>query len=131
MLFLIFSSMSYQIERPVPWAAPLIPPAASMAPIWRDAAVAVRRLAAEVHRVVHDLAAFHRPDVWRGAVATRFGDDLERWRVRLGSLGAPAGGSDLVGELLALADRLDARAASAEGSTTAPDPSWWGWRGGG
>ena len=60
--------------------------------------------------LAHDLAAFHRADVWQGAVATRFGDDLEHWRTRLGrdhELGLGA-------ELLAVADRLDARALAAE-----------------
>jgi len=114
--------------------APIVPAealAASMAARWREAATALRRLAAEVPRPAHDLAAFHRPDVWRGAVATRFGDDLEHWRSRLGSATGAAAGLDLAGELRAMSDRLDARAAAVDVdvSVTAADPSWWGWRG--
>ncbi|MGZ4759704.1 MAG: hypothetical protein ACXV95_11650 [Acidimicrobiales bacterium] len=124
--------MSMSIEPAPSWAAPLAPPldaGAVEAARWREAAQALRRLAAAIPPLAHDLAAFHRRDVWQGAVATRFGDDLERWRSRLGRDGASADGLDLTGELRAVADRLDTRATAVETSGTGADPSWWGWRG--
>lgn len=84
--------------------------AGRMAATWRRDATALRRQLDEVTVLAHDLAAYHRPDVWQGAVATRFGDELEHWRARLGR----DRGVGLGAELLALADRLDARAFAAE-----------------
>ncbi len=60
--------------------------------------------------LTHEVAAYHRADVWQGAVATAFGDALEHWRSRLSTdqeLGLGA-------ELRAVADRLEARAISAD-----------------
>jgi hypothetical protein len=87
-----------------------VDPAMARVATWRRGADALRLQADEVAALAHDLSAHHRPDVWQGAVATRFGDDLEYWRTRLGldrddGLGA---------ELVALAARLDARALAAE-----------------
>ncbi len=99
---------------------PALDPAVAMVATWRRGADALRRQADEVAALAHDLSAYHRPDVWRGAVATRLGDDLEHWRTRLGrdrddGLGA---------ELVALAERLDARAHAAEqvGAAALCDP---------
>jgi hypothetical protein len=87
-----------------------IDPALTMVATWRRGAGALRRQADEVAELAHDLAAHHRPDVWQGAVATRLGDDLEHWRTRLGR----DRDYGLAAELVALADRLDARALAAE-----------------
>jgi hypothetical protein len=124
--------MSSISDPPPPWAlppGPLSGAVASAAPRWREAAAALRRVAVEIPSLVHDLAAYHRPDVWQGAVATRFGDDLGRWSDRLGRPDAAGGGLDVVSELLATADRLDARAGAVEAPGTADDPVWWAWRG--
>jgi hypothetical protein len=128
--------MSVSSDPIPPWALPPGPLAgavASAAPRWREAAAALRRVALEIPSLAHDLAAYHRPDAWQGAVATRFGDDLDRWGTRLGRPEGPSGGLDLVSELLALAGRLEARASAAEAARaagTADDPVWWAWRGG-
>ncbi len=125
--------MSVSSDPIPPWTLPPGPLAgavASAAPRWREAAAALRRVVVEIPSLAHDLAAYHRPDVWQGAVATRFGDDLGRWGARLGHPDAPGGGLDLVNELLALAGRLEARASAVEAAGTADDPVWWAWRGG-
>jgi hypothetical protein len=103
------------------------PGAAVRADRCRQAAAALRRAADEIARSVHDLAAFDRSDVWQGAVATRFRHDLDRWRARLGDR-SPVGGLDLTSEAIALADRLDGRAANIELDAAGGDAIWWGRR---
>ena len=89
---------------------PAVDPATAMVAMWRRRAEALRRQACEVATMAHELSAHHRPDVWQGAVATRLGEDLEHWRIRLGR-DRPDG---LAAELMAVADRLDARVLAAE-----------------
>ena len=98
---------------------------------WRQAAADLRRAADEVGAIVDDVAAFHRPDVWQGAVASRFGDDLDHWRSRLGG---ELHGLGLRRELLALADRLQGQVCAVEreaggvGASVGDDTFWWGRR---
>ena len=45
-------------------------------------------LAATVGTLLDPIVAFHRPDVWRGGRAIRFGQDLLDQRTRLGAAAA-------------------------------------------
>ena len=49
----------------------------------RDAAIELRRLAGELATMLDEVTAHHRPDVWEGDVASRFGDELDEHRRRL------------------------------------------------
>jgi len=92
------------------WPTPVVDPTPAGTDTWRRAATSLRLAAAEVGVLAHDLAAYHRTDVWQGAVATGFGDELGHWRTRLSSDQELGLGT----ELRALADQLDARARVAE-----------------
>jgi len=74
------------------------------------AADRLEAIAAEVGTGLDRVAAFHRPDVWQGARAVRFGQELDDQRVRL-----RAAAEELAGEareLRARAELLRAAAAS-------------------
>lgn len=45
--------------------------------VLRDLAALLEATAAELPQVTGDLAAYHRPDVWTGRRAERFGHELE------------------------------------------------------
>jgi len=47
------------------------------------AAARLERLAGEVGSLLDRVVAFHRPDVWQGARADRFGRDLDDQRAHL------------------------------------------------
>jgi hypothetical protein len=101
--------------------APTIDATRSTTDVWRRAATALRLAAGEIELLPHDLTAYHRTDVWRGAVASAFGDELAHWRSRLSS-GQELG---LGTELRALTDRLDARALATELSAEGPLGGLW------
>ena len=50
---------------------------------WRTTAVCLRSLALEVERALDPVAAYDRPDVWRGGRADRFQAALAANRIRL------------------------------------------------
>jgi hypothetical protein len=104
-----------------------ISPDLSAARGWRESAAAVRRVAGEVTRPAIELAAFHRADVWQGAVANRFGVDLDRWQNLLGRDPASRDELSLAGELVAVAERLEARASATE-IAAGGDAAFWGRR---
>jgi hypothetical protein len=74
---------------------------------WRSTALALRRAATIIDQPATDVAAFDRDDVWQGRVASMFRDELDQWRRRLGGAGV-----SLSVELVAAADRIEARAAA-------------------
>jgi hypothetical protein len=79
-----------------------------------DMAAAARRLsavAAEVGRALDPIVAYHRPDVWQGGRAVRFGQELLDHRVLL-----RAAADELAADARLLAARADLlRAAHALG----------------
>ncbi len=79
------------------------------------AAAQLRMHADELPRLIERLRAYDRPDVWTGGRATAFRRGLDEQASRLLS---PWGGA--AGELRAAADRLEAKAGSAE-----PTASTW------
>jgi hypothetical protein len=86
---------------------------------WRRTASALRSAATIADEPAVAVAAFDRDDVWQGSVASAFHDELGQWRRRLGGDGV-----SLSAELVAAADRIEARAAAldaalAGGATTA------------
>lgn len=85
---------------------------------WRSTALTLRRAATMVDRPATDAAAFDRDDVWQGAVASNFRDELDQWRRRLGGDGV-----SLAVELVAAADRIEARAVALAGELSEAERS--------
>jgi hypothetical protein len=85
------------------------PPAPGTVPdAWLRQADTLRRQADEIERVLRDLLAYDRPDVWEGGLATAFREELAD-HVR--ALQSPAVGA--TSELREMARRIEVRAGAA------------------